>query len=72
MVASSRTATASPTPTCLMSTRLSEAKIPNTPTMTSAALVTAPAVVLMPWRTASAVGRPRSTASRIRLTMNTW
>ena len=44
----------------------------NTATITTAALVTTPAVDLMPWRTASSVRIPPSTASRMRLTMNTW
>ena len=48
------------------------AKIANTPTMTIAALVTTPAVDLMPCATASSVLAPRSNASRIRLMMKTW
>ena len=50
----------------------SVAKIENTPTITTAALVTTPAVVLIPWATASSVFIPRSNASRIRLRMKTW
>jgi hypothetical protein len=55
-----------------MSSVLSVAKIANTATITIAALVTVPAVALMPWATASSVFMPRSKASRIRLRMNTW
>lgn len=62
-VASSSTATASPTPICLMSSVRSEAKIANTATITAAALVTVDAVVRMPCATASSVGMPRSTSS---------
>ena len=40
--------------------------------MTIAALVTTPAVDLMPWVIAPSVLSPRLTASRIRLMMNTW
>ena len=43
-----------------MSTSGSVAKIPNAPTMTTAALVTTPAVVLIPCATASSVRMPRS------------
>jgi hypothetical protein len=50
----------------------SVAKTENTATITIAALDTTPAVVLIPWATASSVDMPRSTASRIRLRMNTW
>ena len=44
----------------------------NTAIITTAALVTTPAVDLMPCATASPVLIPPSYASRIRLTMNTW
>src|SRR3954451_6737836 len=71
-VASISTATARPTPIILKSSALSVAKIANTAIITTAALETTPAVDLMPWLTASSVFMPRSTASRIRLTMNTW
>ena len=71
-VASIRTAAARPTPIILNSTMLSEPKIENTATITTAALVTTPAVCLIPNATASSVFIPRSTASRIRLRMNTW
>ncbi len=49
-VASSRTATASPTPICLMSSVGSQAKIANTATITAAAAVTVPAVDADPAR----------------------
>jgi hypothetical protein len=55
-----------------MSMNESVAKIANTPTITLAAAVTTPAVDLIPWLTASSVDWPRSTASLIRLRMNTW
>ncbi len=55
-----------------MSMNESVAKIENTATITSAAALTTPAVDLIPWATASSVDSPRSTASRIRLRMNTW
>ena len=71
-VASMRIAAARPTPIILNSTELSVAKIANTATITIAALVTTPAVERMPCATASSVDSPRSTASRIRLRMNTW
>ena len=71
-VASIRIATASPTPICLNSVMLSVAKMLNTATITIAALVTTPAVDLMPWATALSVLIPPSTASRMRLMMNTW
>jgi hypothetical protein len=72
IVASMSTATARPTPICLNSIMLSDPKIENTATITTAALVTTPAVCLMPCATALSVDRPRSTPSRIRLRMNTW
>ena len=53
IVASSSTATARPTPICLMSSVESVAKIANTATITSAALVTVLAVVRIPRSTAS-------------------
>ena len=58
IVASISTATARPTPICLMSSVESVAKIANTATITSAALVTVLAVVRMPRSTASSVDRP--------------
>ena len=58
IVASSSTATARPTPICLMSSVESVAKIANTATITSAALVTVLAVVRMPRSTASSVEQP--------------
>ena len=48
------------------------AKIPNTATITSAALETTPAVSAMPRATAWSVGHPRPQSSRTRLRMNTW
>jgi hypothetical protein len=47
------------------------ANIENTATITSAALVTTPAVVLIPSATASSVVMPRSKASRMRVRMKT-
>src|SRR5215211_4084937 len=72
IVASISTATASPTPSCLKISNESVAKIAKTEIITIAALVTTPAVVLIPCVTASSVDRPRSKASRIRVRMNTW
>jgi hypothetical protein len=71
-VASSRTANARPTPICLNIIQDSDPKIANTQTITSAALVTTPAVFLIAWDTASSVFMPRSKASRTRDRMNTW
>ena len=71
-VASSRTATARPMPISFMSRIGMSANTANAPTITSAALVTTPAVVMIPWATASSVFIPRSYASRTRLRMNTW
>src|SRR5262249_49935005 len=48
MVASISTAAARPTPACLTSSAVSVPKIENTPTITSAALVTTPAVRVIP------------------------
>ena len=53
IVASIRTATASPTPSCLKMSSERVAKIANTAIITTAALVTTPAVVLIPCATAS-------------------
>jgi hypothetical protein len=72
IVASIRIAAASPTPSCLSSICESVAKTANTPTITRAALVTVPAVVLIACDTALSVGSPRSTPSRTRVRMNTW
>ena len=71
IVASIRTATASPMPISFMSRIGISAKTKKTPTITSAALVTTPAVVVIPYSTASFVERPRSYASRTRLRMKT-
>jgi len=59
IVASSRTATASPTPSCWSRMIEPVAKTAKTHTITIAALVTTPAVVLMPCATASSVESPR-------------
>ena len=72
MVASIRIAAARPTPNCLKNGIESAAKTENTPTITIAAPVTTPAVLLIPWATASSIGSPRSNASRMRLRMKTW
>lgn len=71
-VASSATATASPTPSCLKSCIDSVPKTANTATMMTAALVTVPAAELSPCTTARSVLIPSSRASRIRETTNTW
>src|SRR5262249_5725961 len=55
IVASSSTATARPTPICLMSSVDSVAKMENTATITNAALVTVPAVVRIPCSTGLSV-----------------
>ena len=60
MVASIRIAAASPTPNCLKISIESVAKTAKTQTITSAALVTTPAVVLIPWEIARSVLMPRS------------
>src|SRR3954465_6014320 len=72
IVASMKMATARPTPICLVSMPLWRANSPKTATMMIAALVMVPAVVLMPWATASAELIPPFQASRTRLRMNTW
>ena len=72
MVASIRIAAASPTPNCLKISIESVAKTAKTQTITIAALVTTPAVVLIPWAIAWSVLMPRSYASRMRLMMKTW
>ncbi len=59
-------------PISLKSTTGSSVNTENTPTMTTAALVTVPAVDLIPYAIALSVERPRSYASRMRLMMNTW
>ena len=70
-VASSSTATARPTLSCLNCCRESVPKTANTATMMTAALVTTPAVARMPRATAYGVRRPPSCASLIRDTTNT-
>ena len=72
IVASIRIAAASPTPNCLKNSIDSVANTANTQTITSAALVTTPAVDLIPVEIASSIEAPRWKRSRIRLTMNTW
>ena len=49
----------------------SVAKMENTATMITAALVTTPEQLAMPPTTASRCGLPRARSSRIRLRMNT-
>ena len=60
IVASIRIAAASPTPICLKIMNDSTPKTEKTQTMTSAALVITPAVVLIPCAIASSVVSPRS------------
>ena len=60
IVASIRIAAASPMPSCCSRMIEPVAKTAKTNTMTIAALVTTPAVVLMPCATASSVDSPRS------------
>jgi hypothetical protein len=72
IVASIRTAAASPRPNCLKKGAYRVPKTAKTATMTIAALVTTPAVDLMPCATASSIFMPRSKDSRIRLRMKTW
>src|SRR6266487_72185 len=72
IVASIRTAAAKPTPNCFNKSNDSVMKTEKTSTITIAALVTTPAVVLIPCSTASSVDMPWSTPSRMRLRMKTW
>ena len=58
IVASSRTATASPNPSCLMIESRRVTKTAKTATMITAALVTVPAVIEMPRSTAALELRP--------------
>ena len=71
-VASMRIAVARPMPTILNSITESVAKMENTATMITAALVTTPALAPIPLLIASFVGNPRERSSRILLRMNTW
>ena len=71
-VASMRIAAERPTPIIFISIIDRVAKIANTETITAAALVTTPAVSRIPRATASRVGIPFWTCSRIRLITNTW
>ena len=66
------TANARPTPIIFRSIVDSDAKIENTATMITAALVTTPAPREMPPVTASPVARPRDLSSAIRLSTKTW
>src|SRR5919204_177922 len=68
IVASIRIAAAKPTPNCLNIKSESAPKTENTPNITTAALVTTPAVDLIPTEIASSMPAPRWNASRIRLT----
>lgn len=70
--ASSRTAAASTNPICFISMMCRKTKLTNTVVITTAALVTTLADRRTPSSTACRVGVPASTASRIRLTTNTW
>src|SRR5205823_8222635 len=72
IVASIRIAAASPTPNCLKNSIDRVANTANTQTITVAALVTTPAVDLMPSEIASPIVAPWRNRSRIPLTMNTW
>jgi hypothetical protein len=72
IVASIRIATARPTPSCFIDWFEPVANAANVTTMTAAALVMTPAVLLMPSATACSVERPRSTSSRTLLRTNTW
>ena len=60
IVASIRIADASPTPNCLKIIACSAPKTQKTATMTMAALVTTPAVDLIPFEIAASVGMPES------------
>ena len=71
-VASINTADAMPIPNILNTMIDSVAKMENTATMITAALVTTPALPLMPSMIASLVVSPRSHSSLTRLRMNTW
>ena len=71
-VASSRTAIASPKPSCWITEVFSVTNTPNTTTMIAAALVMVPDVIEMPFATAAFVLRPRSRASLMRVRMKTW
>jgi hypothetical protein len=71
IVAASRTAVARPTPSCFMSIVESVAKMPNAPTMTTAALVTTPAVRSTPLAIASLADATARRAPRIRERTNT-
>ena len=72
IVASIKIAAARPTPNCFSRSNDDVMNTEKTRTITTAALVTTPAVILIPCATASSVDMPRSNASRMRLMMNTW
>ena len=72
IVASIRIAVASPTPNCLKNSSESRPKIEKTPTITTAALVTTPAVRLIPSEIASSMDAPPLNASRMRPITRTW
>ena len=72
IVASMKTATASPRPSCWIEANFMVTKTAKTMTMIAAALVIVPAVTEMPLATASRESRPWSRASLIRVRMNRW
>ena len=67
-----KTAAARPTPSIFTSIMSSVAKIENTATMITAALVTTPADLPTPSTIASLALAPPDHSSLIRLRMNTW
>ena len=71
-VASRKTATASPNPSCLMTVSSRVTKTENTTIMIAAADVMVPAVIEIPRATASFELMPWSLASLIRVRMKTW
>ena len=71
IVASTATATAVPTPSCLMNTICDVAKAPSATTSSSAAAVTIRPVRWMPSATASSFVAPASRASLMRVSRNT-
>ncbi len=72
IVASIRIAAASPMPNCLKNSIERAAKIEKTKTITTAALVTTPAVRLIPFEIASSMVSPPSYSSLIRPRTRTW
>ena len=71
-VASSSTATASPSPSSWMNANGIVMKAAKTRTMIVAALVIVPDVIEMPLATAARESSPRSRASLTRVRMKTW